>query len=105
MDKTDREALDIFQEECAELQEECIEIIKKCAEGIGRASKAIRFGLDDVHPKTGITNRKQLELEAGHLWAMINVLIDRGIITEDGVFNGSMDKKKKLKEWSTLYDG
>jgi hypothetical protein len=84
----DREALDIFQEECAE--------------GIYIASKAIRFGLDDTHPETGIVNRKQLELEAGHIWAMINTLIDRGIITEDGVFEASMDKKEKLKKWSSL---
>lgn len=77
--------LEIMSEECAEIQQ-----IK---------SKIIRFGIDDYHPKNEIPNREKLEQEIGHFLAMIDILIDNGLITTEGIENGKIHKFDKLPKW------
>jgi NTP pyrophosphatase (non-canonical NTP hydrolase) len=44
-----------------------IKLIEECSEIIHALCKANRFGLDDHHPETGITNRDQINSEIDDL--------------------------------------
>lgn len=49
-------------------------LAEECAEVAQRATKAIRFGLDQKHPVEHWNNRQQLERELGDLMAMVDML-------------------------------
>ncbi len=85
-----QETLDILQEECAEV--------------IVEISKCRRFGLNSVHYKTGIEHKKMLEQEIGDVLAMIDILIERNIITIENLDIAKSKKKEKLKLWSKIYE-
>lgn len=91
MDKKQvKEVLCIAQEECAEVTQ--------------AISKIFRFGWDSCHPETGVTNKSHLEVEIGDLQAMIDILIEKSIISDSNVNAARIAKKEKLKKWSTIYD-
>lgn len=74
------------------LSEECAEVIK-----IER--KIARFGIDDFYPGRGVTNREELQEECGHVMAMIQILIDNGVITRQGLVIAMANKFAKLPLW------
>lgn len=84
-----QETLDILQEECAE--------------AIVEVSKCRRFGFDDVHYKTGISHRSHLEMELGDVIAMIDILVEQGVVSGEGLARAADSKKQKLTEWSSIY--
>ena len=85
-----QEALDILQEECGEV--------------IVEVSKCRRFGLDSLHYKTGIKHSAMLETEVGDVLAMIDILIEQGVL-DPAILEISKDnKKEKLKKWSKIYE-
>jgi NTP pyrophosphatase (non-canonical NTP hydrolase) len=91
MDKKQvKEVLCIAQEECAEVTQ--------------AISKIFRFGWDSCHPETGVTNKDHLEVEIGDLQAMIDILIEKSIISDSAVNAARIAKKEKLKKWSTIYN-
>lgn len=91
MDKKQvKEVLCITQEECAEVSQ--------------AISKIFRFGWDSTHPVTGVNNKQHLEEEIGDLQAMIDILIEKSIISDTNVNAARIAKKEKLKKWSTIYD-
>jgi len=79
------ELLTILMEECAELTVE--------------ASKLIRFG-SDVESNIALVHK--MEVEAGDVMCMINLLADYGIVDLDIVKEHSDAKRIKLKTWSGL---
>jgi NTP pyrophosphatase (non-canonical NTP hydrolase) len=83
------EALGILQEECAEV--------------IVEVSKINRFGLDNRY-NDGPTCREKLEKELGDVLAMVDILIEQGVVSEFALAIGIKNKKEKLKEWSTIYE-
>jgi len=87
-DKT-QEALIILQEECAEV--------------IQAASKIYRFGLDNEH-KSGSTQRANLEMEIGDMMALVDILVEQGIVDLNNINIANTNKKEKLKKWSRLYE-
>lgn len=86
---TNNETLLITQEECAEV-----------AQAI---SKCFRFGMDNIKPGKPKTNREHLEEELGDLLAMIGILIDKGVVNRENVYQASEKKIEKLKEWSNIF--
>lgn len=78
------------------LQEECVEVAYV-------ANKAIRFGLNDMHPETFKINREVLEKEVGHILAMVYVLTAQGVLRVDKIEEGKLHKLEKLRRWSTVY--
>ena len=91
MDKKQvKEVLCITQEECAEVSQ--------------AISKIFRFGWESTHPVTGVNNKQHLEEEIGDLQAMIDILIEKSIISDTNVNAARIAKKEKLKKWSTIYD-
>lgn len=84
------EILDILQEECAEV----IQMVSKCR----------RFGIDEIHIKSGETNRARLVEEVGDVMCMIQLMQEAGIIDIAEVMFAAGKKRIKLKEWSKIYE-
>lgn len=90
MNEQTKEVMDILQEECAEV--------------IQAVSKISRFGIDNVKPGKPKTNREHLEEELGDMLAMIDIMLDRGVITLENLEVAKQAKIEKLKKWSTIYE-
>jgi len=84
-----QETLDILQEECAEV--------------IVEISKCRRFGFESLHFKTGIPHRQMLTTEIGDMLAMVEILIDHGLIDSIELSQAKQNKKTKLKTWSNIF--
>jgi len=85
-----KEAMDILQEECAEV--------------IQAVSKISRFGLDNLKPGKPKTNREHLEEELGDLLAMIDILHEMDMVSWANLDAAKEAKIEKLKKWSNIYD-
>ena len=85
------EILTITQEESAEV----IQVI----------SKIFRFGLGHEHVSSGrgITNTEKLEEEVGDLLAMIDLMIEHGIVRGEKLAEAKQRKIEKLHVWSSIY--
>ena len=90
MDKKTKEIFCIAQEECAEVTQ--------------AISKIFRFGFDAVHPVSGKRNMESLEEEVGDLLAMIDIMVEKCIISDSNVNAARAAKKEKLKIWSGIYN-
>ena len=84
-----QEALGILQEECAEV--------------IVEVSKCHRFGYDSVHYKTGLLHSTMLEMEVGDVLALVDILVEQGILDRDGLAVATKNKREKLKQWSSIF--
>ena len=81
-------------------------LIEECQEVSQRASKAIRFGMDEVQPdqpngETG-NNRERLLREFNDLLAVMEMLSDEGHFGHDGIFRipeWIEEKKKKIEKY------
>ena len=83
-----KEILCITQEECAEVSQ--------------AVSKIFRFGFDSFHPVTYKSNKKHLEEEIGDLLAMVDILVEKCIISDSEVNEARKAKRDKLKAWSNI---
>jgi NTP pyrophosphatase (non-canonical NTP hydrolase) len=91
MIESEKQILLICQEECAEVTQ--------------AISKVFRFGYDSVYPEgSAENNRAKLEGELGDLQAMIELMIETGVVDGDNIKLASTRKKIKLKQWSNIYD-
>jgi NTP pyrophosphatase (non-canonical NTP hydrolase) len=86
-----KELLLIVQEECAEV----IQAVSKCE----------RFGIDNHKPGKPKTNREHLEEEVGDLLAMLDLLIEKQIVSFNNVSIAKRAKFDKLKQWSNIQIG
>jgi len=84
-----KEALDILQEECAEV--------------IVAVSKISRFGLDNYKPNKPLTNRQHLAEELGDLQCMIELMYELDIVDPGEVKQYAEAKREKLKKWSNIF--
>ena len=84
------EALGILQEECAEV--------------IVEVSKIRRFGLDSVNLKSGVSHALMLAEEVGDVLAMIDILLEQGVLQQSVLDAAKQNKKDKLKKWSKIYE-
>lgn len=62
-------------------------------------SKLIRFGDDDTHPDggQGRTKRRWLANEIGNFLAIVDILLEKGTITQEDIDEGKCEKLHKLK--------
>lgn len=81
------EALTILQEECGETVQVC--------------SKIRRFGIDNTEYKD---KRKWLTQELGDIFAMIEILVDLGVVSTLELTEAKLAKKEKLKTYSNLFN-
>ena len=90
MDSKVKEVMDILQEECAEV--------------IQAVSKISRFGMDNHKFGEVQTNLEHLEEELGDVLAMIDILLEQGIVKSKNLDEAKQNKKYKLKKWSNIYE-
>jgi NTP pyrophosphatase (non-canonical NTP hydrolase) len=88
MDNQIKEVFCIAQEECAEVTQ--------------AISKVFRFGMDAEHPVTKKPNLQSLEEEVGDLLCMIDIMIQKCIISDSNVNAARKAKREKLKTWSGI---
>jgi NTP pyrophosphatase (non-canonical NTP hydrolase) len=88
MNNAQKEILLITQEECAEVTQ--------------AISKVFRFGIDGSHNER--TNRERLTEELGDLHCMIELMVESGLIDRSELFNASGNKRKKLIQWSKIFE-
>ena len=84
------EVMDILQEEAAEV--------------IQAVSKISRFGLDNFKPGKPKTNREHLEEELGDMLAMIDILLEKKVVSMNNLETAKIAKIEKLKKWSSIYE-
>ena len=85
-------------------QEEALTILQEeCAEVIVEVSKIKRFGIDSLSWKTNMLHKEMLELEIGDVLAMVEILVEQGVIDFNNVHTGITNKKEKLKKFSNLF--
>jgi NTP pyrophosphatase (non-canonical NTP hydrolase) len=89
MNNQEREVMNILSEECAEV----IQAISKCH----------RFGLNNYKPGKPKTNCEHLEEEIGDLLAMVDILLDIGVVNQVSLEVAKKAKIEKLKKWSNIY--
>ena len=75
---------------------------EECAEVTQAISKVFRFGFNSEH--NGRTNQQRLTEEIGDLMCMINLMVEKGIITDFEIHQASVNKRNKLKQWSNIFD-
>lgn len=86
-------------------QDEILNILsEECAEVIQSISKCNRFGMENLKPGYGKTNREHLEDELGDVLAMIDIMLEHDIITGDKLDEAKQKKFDKLKRWSNIYE-
>ena len=88
LNKTQYEVMNISMEECAEV--------------IQAISKIFRFGLESIHPETGIDNKTHLETEIGDLRAMLDLLTRSHNLSMSNITKAYNNKNQKLLKWSNI---
>lgn len=82
-------------------QEEILTIAQEeCAEVIQVVSKGNRFGFDVEY--NGKTNRQKLTREVGDVLCMIDLMVEKDILTAEGLEQAKKAKREKLKQWSNI---
>jgi NTP pyrophosphatase (non-canonical NTP hydrolase) len=84
------EALGILQEECAEVIQE--------------VSKIRRFGIDTISHKSGVSHATMLEMELGDVLCLVDYLVEKDIIGQEGLTQAKRNKQIKLEKWSKIYE-
>jgi hypothetical protein len=76
------------------LQEECAEIVQA-------ASKILRFGYENKHPRRpdGQTNREHLEEEIGNLTVILDFMVQGGDVEEEKIYVSAEEKKKTIGKY------
>ncbi len=73
-------------------------LAEECAEVTQRATKAIRFGLDEVQSGQTHTNAERLSMEIGDFLAAVSVLSSKGILDLDLIARNSITKVMKMQK-------
>ena len=81
------------------LAEEAGEIIECLGRLIRMKSKITRFGINDEHPKNNKQNIHALEEELGHFQAMLSILKEQGIISQERIDEHAIHKLETLKDY------
>jgi hypothetical protein len=81
----DRELLTILIEECAEVQK--------------RATKALRFGLEEIQPGQNFDNIQRLSMEIGDVQETLRRCIEEQIVCPEGIDAGMERKSKQLDKF------
>lgn len=72
-------------------------LTEECGEVSQRASKAGRFGINEVQPGQNLTNDTRLEIELSDLAGIVELLIETGVIAIDPFTDRARIDAKKAK--------
>lgn len=74
-------------------------LAEECAEVAQRASKAARFGMDEVEPGQSLNNAQRLMVEVNDLYAALKMLDDEGVIYPNPDFDAIDAKIAKVEKF------
>jgi hypothetical protein len=74
-------------------------LMEECSEATQRASKAIRFGLDEIQPGQPLSNSERLAAELGDVLAMVDKLVDARVVKCADVERTRLTKHAKLAKY------
>lgn len=72
-------------------------LIEECAEVIQRATKMLRFGIEETQPGQEYTNRERLGHEVGDVSEMIDMACRAGLMTNLDICVGRSRKRRQLE--------
>jgi len=87
MTESEKEVLRIAQEECAEV--------------IQAISKVFRFGMNELF--NGDTNKQRLEMELGDLLCMVELMIEKNLVSREKIDQSLLNKRTRLETWSNIF--
>ena len=73
-------------------------LVEECGEVVQAATKALRFGLEDINPCTGETNKSAIQKELNDIAAIVTML-RRDNIIDDNFTKSPTEKIKKVEKW------
>lgn len=83
-----------------EYQRELLTIlVEECAEVAQRATKALRFGLDEVQSGQPFDNAYRLSQEIGDISCVVNEMVAAKMVNQPDIDDGFFHKKKQLARW------
>ncbi|MBL4839367.1 MAG: hypothetical protein JKY47_00885 [Thalassospira sp.] len=74
-------------------------LMEECCEVAQRASKALRFGLDETQPGQPFDNAQRLAHEIGDFKCMVSKLLEAGMIRITDVDVGNASKREQLAKY------
>jgi hypothetical protein len=74
-------------------------LAEEAAEATQRATKALRFGIEEVQPGQPLSNSTRLAAEIGDFIAVVQLLLADGILHEREVEVAIEAKKEKIVKW------
>ncbi len=74
-------------------------LMEEAAEATQRASKALRFGVEEVQPGQPLDNSARLAEEIGDFMGVVCLLEEAKVIDPQAVIKATMAKKRKLAKW------
>lgn len=80
-------------------QELLVILIEECSEVQKRATKALRFGIDEYQPGQPLNNAQRLGLEIGDVSQMVDQLMATGVVSPVWIAKGSAAKQKQLAKY------
>lgn len=80
-----RELLEILIEECAEVQQ--------------RATKMLRFGVQEIQPGQDLTNAQRLAREYGDVTEVADRLSEIGLMPQRDIAEGRFSKRRQLAKY------
>jgi NTP pyrophosphatase (non-canonical NTP hydrolase) len=86
----------------SDIQETLLITQEECSEVTQAISKVFRFGFDSEHQ--GKTNKEMMEEEIGDLLCMIDLLVEKCVISDEKVNQARKNKREKLKKWSKVLE-
>lgn len=87
-------------------------LMEECNEVAQRASKAKRFGVDEIQDGQSLTNAERIVVEWNDLFAVMDMLLKEGVVKNIFDFNMANAKQQKVEKYleysrqmGTLTDG
>lgn len=74
-------------------------LVEECAEVAQRATKALRFGLDETQKGQPFDNSYRLSQEIGDFSCVIHEMMRAKMISKSDIDNGFFHKQKQLAKW------
>lgn len=74
-------------------------LMEECNETAQRASKAIRFGLDEVQDGQMLNNAQRIVYEFNDIFAVMEILLADKHISKIIDFKAIMIKREKIESW------
>ena len=97
-----REWIEPDEEERERLYWLAEELVESLVEAHKLTMKILRFGYDEVYPKTLTDNRKRLEEEVGDILGVINTMCNRGDLDMHALIAQAVKKTEELKRFARI---